>query len=70
MDLVSGEERQRLLGLLHTLNPGADILPTTQSQVELSRVISTGRFSFEKAAQNAGWLKVSEERHQGRTAPP
>jgi G3E family GTPase len=59
MDLVSAEEQARLLGLLRTLNPGADIQPTRQSVVPLSKVINTRRFSFEKAAQNAGWLKVS-----------
>ena len=58
MDLVSARERRRLLGLLRTLNPGADILPTRQSAVPLARVINTQRFNFEKAAQSAGWLKV------------
>ena len=57
-DLVTGGEAARLLGLLRTLNPGADILPTRHSQVPLARVLHTGRFSLEKAAQSAGWLKV------------
>ncbi|KAL4436621.1 hypothetical protein ABPG75_003760 [Micractinium tetrahymenae] len=61
VDLVSQDEQRHLLGLLRTLNPGADIVPTRQSQVPLSRVINTGRFSFEKAAQNAGWLKTLQE---------
>ena len=56
---MSAEEQARLLGLLRTLNPGADIQPTRQSVVPLSKVINTRRFSFEKAAQTAGWLKVS-----------
>ena len=58
MDLVSAKEQRRLLGLLRTLNPGADILPTRESKVPLARVINTRRFNFEKAAQSAGWLKV------------
>ena len=38
MDLVSASEQRRLLGLLRTLNPGADILPTRESKVPLARV--------------------------------
>ena len=63
MDLVSAKERRRLLGMLRTLNPGADILPTRQSAVPLARVINTRRFNFEKAAQSAGWLKVGTGVH-------
>lgn len=56
---MSAEEQRRLLALLRTLNPGAEIIPTRHSEVPLSRVINTGRFSFEQAQQNAGWLQVS-----------
>jgi G3E family GTPase len=72
MDLVSAKERRRLLGLLGTLNPGADILPTRQSAVPLARIINTQRLmmmmmmrasiTIEKAAQSAGWLKVGSYR--------
>ena len=63
MDLVTAPERERALSLLRTLNPGADVLPATRSSVDLRRVIDTGRFSMDKAARSAGWLKV-------RGAPP
>lgn len=58
MDLVSPEEAARLEALLRALNPGADIVRTTNSEVPLLRVIATGRFSFDKAAKVPGWLKV------------
>jgi G3E family GTPase len=58
VDLVSAEERRQLLGLLRTLNPGAELIPTRQSHVSLDRVINTGRFSLEQAARRAGWLQV------------
>ena len=56
-DLVSKEEVKRLIAFIKTLNPDAEIIPTVQSEVDLSRVIHTGRFSFEKAARSAGWLQ-------------
>lgn len=56
-DLVPPEEVRRLLALIKTLNPGADVIPTVQSEVDLARVIHTGRFSLEKAARSAGWLQ-------------
>ncbi|EFN52146.1 hypothetical protein CHLNCDRAFT_58985 [Chlorella variabilis] len=61
VDLVSAEEQRRLLGLLHTLNPGADVIPTQHARVPLTAVINTGRFSMEKAARSAGWLKTLQD---------
>jgi G3E family GTPase/thiol-disulfide isomerase/thioredoxin len=60
-DLISINEAQRLESLLKTLNPGAEVILTTNSQVPISKVINTGRFDFEKAAQSAGWLKSLQE---------
>lgn len=56
-DLIPPEEVAKLLALIKTLNPGADVIPTVQSEVDLARVIHTGRFSLEKAARSAGWLQ-------------
>ncbi|PRW34073.1 cobalamin synthesis P47K [Chlorella sorokiniana] len=67
VDMVSADEQRRLLGLLRALNPGADLIPTTHSNVPLDRVINTGRFSFEQAQQNAGWLQSLQERHTPET---
>ena len=55
---MSASEQGRLAGLLRTLNPEASIIPTTNSKVALDLIINTKRFSFEKAAQSAGWLKT------------
>jgi len=59
IDLIEEKEKTRLLRLLGTLNPTADIIPAANSEVDLGAVINTGKFSFEKASQSAGWLKVS-----------
>ncbi len=44
--------------LLRSLNPHAHIVATNHSRVPLSEVLNTGRFSFERAQQAAGWLQV------------
>ena len=58
-DLVGEAEQRRLLGLLRSLNPEAQIITAVNSEVDMAAVINTGRFSFEKAARSAGWLKAS-----------
>ena len=49
----------RLTALLRALNPEARILVTHESRVAPKEVVGTGRFSMERAARAAGWLKVS-----------
>ena len=46
VDLVSEEESKKLSSLLKALNPSAKVIETTNSQVDMSDVVSTGRFSF------------------------
>lgn len=69
IDLVGAAERHRLLGLLRTLNPSADIIPTQNSEVDLEAVINTGKFSFEKAARSAGWLQSLQLQAEGGLVP-
>ena len=38
--------------------PSLPLLRPEQAAVDLSRVIATGRFSFDKAAKIPGWLMV------------
>jgi G3E family GTPase len=48
----------QLVELLQALNPGAQVLPCCNSQVELGQVLGTGLFSFEEASQAAGWVQA------------
>lgn len=61
VDLVSEEESKKLSSLLKALNPSAKVIETTNSQVDMSDVVSTGRFSFEEASRSAGWLQSLQE---------
>ncbi len=45
------------------LNGGAVVLRTTRSVVDVARVINTGLFSMERAAEHAGWLKELRGTH-------
>ena len=62
-DLVSESDLRNLYDIIHKLNPDAKIIPTNHSKVNLSDVINTGLFDFEKAESSAGWIKELENEH-------
>ena len=66
-DLVSHDDLQRLIAILNTLNPRANIIPATFGKVELGRVLGTGLFNFEQAEQAPGWLKELRGEHVPET---
>ncbi|MFC5694504.1 zinc metallochaperone GTPase ZigA [Pseudomonas sp. GCM10022186] len=57
VDLISRAERDELGAILRRLNPEAEILPMVMGKVDLTRLLDTGRFDFERAARAPGWLK-------------
>lgn len=66
-DLVSQADFQIIYGILTKLNPTAEIVRTEKSKAPLGKVLSTGKFSFEEAAQNPGWLKDLRGEHTPET---
>ncbi|GAA3953388.1 GTP-binding protein [Allohahella marinimesophila] len=62
-DLVMTTQLDHLLGVLQTLNPSAFIVPIADGQVDPKAVLGTGRFSFERAEQAAGWLQELRGEH-------
>ena len=62
-DLVSESDLRNLYDIIHKLNPDAKIIPTNHSKVNLSDVINTGLFDFEKVESSAGWIKELENEH-------
>jgi G3E family GTPase len=62
-DLVSQADFEKLHGILHSLNPRADIVPASFSNVDLDRVLNTKRFNFEQAAAAPGWLQEMRGEH-------
>ena len=56
VDLVSKEDRHRIRSMIGALNPKAKIYETTNSEIELDRVMGTGLFDLASAEQTDGWL--------------
>jgi G3E family GTPase len=52
---------------LRKLNPRAEILPTTHSDVPLDHVLGTNLFDFDMAAENPGWLVEMRGEHVPET---
>lgn len=67
IDLISAAEREELLAILGRLNPQAEVLPMVMGQVPLEKILDTGRFDFERAAQAPGWLKELRGEHVPET---
>ncbi|MFT5082870.1 MAG: G3E family GTPase [Lentisphaeria bacterium] len=66
-DLVNEDELQRTKAVIQTLNPDASIVMIQNGGVNLGDVLGTGKFSFEKAQQAAGWLKEMRGEHVPET---
>ena len=62
-DLVSSEQLNKLTAILKTLNTEAEIVPITNGEIALDKVLGTNRFSFERAEQAPGWLKEMRGEH-------
>ncbi|WP_409281666.1 zinc metallochaperone GTPase ZigA [Pseudomonas defluvii] len=67
IDLVSGEERDRLMAILNTLNPRAKVEIAEFGKVALDRVLDTGLFDFDEASRAPGWLQEMRGTHTPET---
>ncbi|CEH14751.1 Cobalamin synthesis protein [Ceraceosorus bombacis] len=61
VDLVAPTEVERIRSLVHQLNPTATFIPAVKGQIDLSKILNTGSFSYAKAATSAGWLRSLQE---------
>ncbi|ADB59322.1 cobalamin synthesis protein P47K [Haloterrigena turkmenica DSM 5511] len=59
-DLVSETERERVVGILETLQPRAEIVTTEYGSLEPDALLESGRFDLEAAAESAGWKRAIE----------
>ena len=57
-DLMDSDRKNALKSFIQRLNPDATVIETVRSKVSLDLVLDTGRFSFERAQSNPGWLKI------------
>ena len=62
-DLVNNEEIDKLVAILKSLNTNAKIIPISNGEVDVEKILNTGLFDFEKAEQAPGWLKEMRGEH-------
>jgi G3E family GTPase len=67
IDLISSHEREELIAILERLNARAEIIPMAMGEIPLNKILDTGRFDFEKAAQAPGWLQELRGEHVSET---
>ena len=67
IDLISSVERLELIAILERLNAQAEIIPMVMGEVPLKKILDTGRFDFERAAQAPGWLQELRGEHVPET---
>ncbi len=57
---VEKSELARIKEIIKTLQPYAEIVECDYADVDLDKIINTGKFQMEKAAISAGWIKELE----------
>ncbi|MDO6519394.1 GTP-binding protein [Zobellia uliginosa] len=67
IDLITRDQLEELKAIIHKLNPEACIITATESKVELTNIINTGMFDYEKAEASAGWIQELENEHVPET---
>ena len=66
-DLVSPEEVAFVDAVVRRMNATAKVIRTTHSQVDLSELLNTGSFDFDRAADSPGWLQELRGEHVPET---
>lgn len=66
-DLMTPSEIGQLEGILKTLNPRAQLLHSSFGKVPLNRIMNTGLFDFDQAAEAPGWLQELRGEHVPET---
>jgi G3E family GTPase len=67
IDLMSKVEIAQLEGILKTFNPRAQLIHSSFGKVSLDRVMNTGLFDFDQAAEAPGWLQELRGEHVPET---
>lgn len=62
-DLMTPSEIGQLENILITLNPRAQLLHSSFGKVQLDRIMNTGLFDFDQAAEAPGWLQELRGEH-------
>jgi G3E family GTPase len=64
-DLVPLPRLKELHAIIQALNPGARIIESSFSKVDIAQIVNTGLFNYGQAEQNAGWIRELEKAENG-----
>lgn len=67
VDLIDKEDRERLMAILHKLNPRARMEIAEFGRVPMDSVLDTGLFDFAEASKAPGWLQELRGQHTPET---
>jgi G3E family GTPase len=67
MEMLEEIDKIELIAFMKKLNGNAEIIETSYSNVDLKKVLNTGKFDFDKVSQSAGWIKELNEDHVPET---
>ena len=62
IDLVNDEEVNKIKLLIEKLNPSAKIITSSFSKIDITEILNTQLFDFEKAQDMDAWVKALEEK--------
>lgn len=54
---VSREELNTIHGIIHTLQPAAEVIECDYAEIDLNRILFTDKFRYEHVAASAGWVQ-------------
>ncbi len=58
---VSKEDLEKVKNILRHLQPEAEIIECDYGDVDLDRLLNTGKFDFDKVATSAAWIEAMED---------
>ena len=61
---VEPKERERIKRILKAIQPVAEIIECDYGDVDLSKIINTGMFDFDRVATSAAWIHEVEKPHE------
>ncbi|OIB57764.1 CobW family GTP-binding protein [Natrialba sp. SSL1] len=64
-DLVSDAERERVVAVLETLQPRAEVVTTEHGVIDPAEILAVERFDLEAVTDAAGWKRVIEADERG-----
>ena len=63
-DLVTEYELESVRRMIADLNPGAKVITTNHSVLDLNAILNTGLFNFEQMSEGSGWHKALTEHEE------